>query len=184
MIDQFLRDWSIFFPRISPSSWFITSSRLIACGWQVMINKWVILVSLKIHLKRLWKWVLRLLMTERGSSNWVRTHGMNFTRTLASLPLSLYNSALSNAWNLYSSNSSIWYFLSKAITLATIFSSFIAHNGLCSRFTYKWQDLQLNSRQGEVSIDTCLEGSWKGPKSLIELDWLIHQRLIDRLSNN
>ena len=140
LIDQFLRDWSIVFPRIILSSWFITISRLIACGWQAMVNKWVILVSLKTRLKILWKWVPRLLMIERGSSNWVRTHGMNFTSTLASLPFCLYNIVLSNAWNLYSSNSSIWYFLSKAVRLASIFNRFIAHNGLCSRLTDKWQD--------------------------------------------
>ena len=154
-IDQFLRVWSIVFPRISSSSWFVTSTRLIACGLQAMINKRLILVSLKTHLTILWKGVPRFLMTERWS-NWVRTHGMNITSTLASLPFSLYNSALSNAWNRYSSNASIWYFLSKAVTLASIFSSFIAHNGLCSRLTDKWLDLPLNSRQGEVSIDTSL----------------------------
>ena len=98
LIDQFPRDWSIVFPRISSSSWFVTSSTLIASGWQAKINKWVILVSLKTRLKILWKWSPRLLMTKRGSSNWVTTHGMNFTRTIASLPFSLYNSAHSNAW--------------------------------------------------------------------------------------
>ena len=140
LIDQFLRDWSIVFRRISSSSWFVTSSKLITCGWQAMINKWLILVSLKTHLTIIWRWVPRLLMTERGSSNWVRTHGMNFTSTFASLPFYLYNSALSNAWNLYSSNASIWYFLSKVVRLASIFNRFIAHNGLCSRLTDKWQD--------------------------------------------
>ena len=149
-----------------------------------MINKWVILVSLKTHLTILWKWVPRLLMTERWSSNWERTHGMTFTSTLASLTFSFYNIAFSNAWNLYSSNSSSWYFLSKAITQASIFSNFIAHNGLSSRLTDKWQDWPLNSGQCEVPIDTSLEGSWKGPKSLIELDWPIPQRLIDHLSKN
>ena len=140
LIDQFLRDWSIVFPRISSSSWFVTSSRLIAYGWKAMINKWVILVSLKTRLKILWKWVPRLLMTKRGSLNWVRTHGMNFSSILGSLPFSLYNSALSNAWNLYSSNSSSWYFLSKVVRLASIFSRFLAHNGLCSSLIDTWQD--------------------------------------------
>mgnify|MGYP007055243372 CR=1 FL=1 len=118
-------------------------------------------------------------MTEWVASKCVKRHCMNFPTALASLPFSLYNRSLLYAWNLYSSNSSIWYFLSKAVTLASIFSSFIAHNGLCSRLTYKWQDLPLNSRQGEVPIDRSLAGSSKEPKGLNRA-WLTNPWEIDR----
>ena len=149
-----------------------------------MINRLAVPMSWQTHLKTLWNWVPQSLMTEWRASKRVKRHCMNFTTAFALLAFALYNLSASYAWNLYSSNSSSWYFLSKDVRLASIFSRFIAHNGLCSRLTYKWQDLPLNSRQGEVSIDTSLEGSWKGPKSLIELDWPIPQRLIDRLSKN
>ena len=92
-------------------------------------------------LKTLLKWVPRMRMTEWGAWKCVKMHCMMFPTALASLSLSLYNCALWYAWNLYSSNTSSCYFLSKAGRLASIFSSLIVHNGLFSSFTGKWQAL-------------------------------------------
>ena len=107
---------------------------LAACMW-VMINRLAIPMSWETHLKPLWNWVPQSLMTEWQASKRVKSNWMKFTSTLASLAFSFYDRVLSYARNLYCSNSRKWHFLSKAKTLASIFSSFIPHN---MRYSQAW----------------------------------------------
>ena len=118
-------------------------------------------------------------MSERGASKSFKSYCMNFPTALASLPFSLCNCTILYAWNLYSSNTSSWYFLSNAGRVASIFSSFVVHNGLYSRLTGKWQSLPKGSGQREVPIDRSLKGCLKGPKSL-DQDLLSNHSETDR----
>ena len=105
-------------------------------------------------------------MTKWVASKCVKRHCINFPSALPSLPFSLYNRSLLYAWNLYTINTSNLYFLSYAGKLASIFSSFIVHNGIRSSFTVKWQALTSISGQVQVPIDRSLAGSSNEPKGL------------------
>ena len=102
---------------------------LAACMWVVSDDQ---LISCPNELVNSFENTLKLstqsLMTDWRASKRVKRHWMNFTSTFASLAFSFYNRVLSYAWNFYCSNSRKWHFLSKATSLASIFSCFIPHN--------------------------------------------------------
>ena len=123
-------------------------------------------------------------MTQWVASKFVKRNCMNFPTALASLPFSLYNRSLLYAWNLLATNTSCLYFLSKAGRLASIFSSFIVHNGCC-------QASLVNTKPCHKLVDKVkcrsigvLQVVRKNQRASIELDWPILERLIDHFLKN
>ena len=136
-------------------------------------------MSWQTHLKTLWNWVPQSLMLEWRASKRVKRHCMNFTSTFASLIFSFYNRVLSYAWNLYSSNSRKWHFLSKATSLASIFSSFNPHNISYSQASHINEKSFLQLLQNETCRWECLT-QFDRPKQT-HRPWFTSPSEIDRL---